>query len=296
MIPTGIEALDKVLGGGVIPGRMLLVQGPPGVGLTTLLLQACDGFAKEGRHAFFATDGTAAAVLDNALRVGCVNNHVHMNSSLGIDVHETLEEVLSTKSKLLVVDSANVAVVDDVPGDPGSLAMMAAVASLLQSFARKKNVAVLLVRHDEKVSDEDQPHRIAADGCIRLDFTTVDNLREISIAGKFRQGRSNATALIELTDKCFRSTKTTKAAAWPFTEEHRRKAAEVAAWAVDFLHRDTVAAGATAVMMEKASGLSAFAETMERLSRASDHDFVKKAMENAIKNADMLMEQFVKRG
>lgn len=216
-IPTGIEALDKVLNGGVVLGNTLLVGGPYGVGATTLLLQVCQGFAREGRHAFFASgEMTLSSIQDYAKRVGCVNKNVHLHANPeGVLLDEVLDKVSETKAKLLVVDSIMVTEAPNVKGDIGQTRMMDVAINILQSFGQRDGVAVLVIDHlnkdDSFVGSSNMLSVV--DGIVRLSNRTMyqdgrpvegtEGLREISM-DKARQGPSNVTAFIEMTDKGFR--------------------------------------------------------------------------------------------
>ena len=210
---TRIPQLDKVIGGGLVLGHVLLLGAPRGCGKTTLLLQACDGFAKDGRKAYFASgEMNKEALLAYAKRLGITNPDVLIHSDPeGINVEDLFEEVIRVGAKLLVIDSLQTVIVSDVKGNIGEMTMMDAVVNMVSSFAQEKSVACVIVGHIGKAGDYLGSAKVQflVDGLIRMDTRwiyqpdgkPVDSMvRELSMDGKSRQGRSDLTALVELTD------------------------------------------------------------------------------------------------
>lgn len=229
-IETGIKELDWVLGGGLVPGNVIVLGGLRGVGATTLALQAADGYARFGRRAYYASGEQRSSELQTfAKRLNITNPCINVNGySEGIDVDEVLEGALSYEAGLLVVDSIETTCVDDVRADFGSNTMKDAVLNMLSSYAAVKNVAVLAINH--LVLEEEKPdtvrrekfdlsvrakHTIA--GCVRVENSTIQYgtdmnlvyLRMLSIEGaKMRQGPGNRSAILELTETGFQSVST----------------------------------------------------------------------------------------
>ena len=210
---TGIPELDKVLGGGVVYGKLIMVGAPRGAGKTSILLQACNGFAKDGRKAYFASgemDGNTN--IDYAKRLGIVNDGIHLFCNPeGIDVDDLFDRVLETQAKLVVLDSIQLCTVGDVKGDIGQATMIDAAINMLSSFGQAKRRAILIISHLNKMQDfagtEKGQHLV--DGLMRLEIKYAQDadgrpkdvgIREISMDGKSRQGRSDITSLVELTD------------------------------------------------------------------------------------------------
>lgn len=211
---TGIPELDRVLGGGVVYERTLLFGAPAGSGKTTLLLQVCDGFARGGRKAYFASsEMTREACEVYAKRLGIVNESIALfGDPKGVDVEDLFDDVIAFGAKLMVIDSIQVATVSDVKADVGQVAMMDAVTNMVTSFAQERKRAAIMVGHFEKTANfaGSEKMRHLVDGLVRLDVKyagqnsdgkPIDTgVREISMDSKSRQGRSDVTALVELTD------------------------------------------------------------------------------------------------
>ena len=214
---TGILELDKVLGGGFILGSTILLGAPRGSGKSSMLLQACDGFAQDGRKAFFASaEMTQDRLLAYAKRLGIKNVNIGLSCDpMGINVEDLFEDVLrngrrGTKATLLVIDSLQTSFVSDVKGDIGNPAQMNAVINMVSSFAQKEQVAVVVIGHIGKAGDYlgSAKMKFLVDCLLRMDIKWVFNkgklpmdsmVREISTE-KNRQGRSDITSLVELTD------------------------------------------------------------------------------------------------
>ena len=180
---------------------------------TTMLLQACNGFAQDGRKAYFASgEMTSNAVIDYAKRLGIVNDNLALfGDPEGVDVEELFDDVLGFGAKFLAIDSIQVCTVSDVKGDIGQVTMMDAVANMVTSFAQKKRRAIMMISQLQKAGDYAGSEKVQhlVDGLLRLDIKFVEEdgkmkdigVREISMDGKSRQGRADITSLVELTDK-----------------------------------------------------------------------------------------------
>ena len=213
-IPTGIPEFDKVLGGGVVYEKLVMLGAPPGSGKTTLLLQVANGFARDGRVAYFASgEMTIHSNVDYAKRLGIFNDKVHLFcNEQGIDVDELCENVLRARARLVLIDSLQLCTVADVKADVGTPTMIDAVVNLLSSFVQKKRRTIIVISHVNKAGDyagtEKGKHLV--DALVRMDPRRVhtpegrlipetDGLREFYMEGKSRQGVSNIRAMVELT-------------------------------------------------------------------------------------------------
>ena len=146
---SGIAELDRVLGGGLVPGSAILVGGDPGIGKSTLLLQAVAAFAGRGARAVYVSGEEAAAqVRMRAARLGLDKAPVLLAAETNLrDILTTIE---AEKPDLLVIDSIQTMWADNVDSAPGSVSQVRATAHELVSFAKRRNVAVILVGHVTK--------------------------------------------------------------------------------------------------------------------------------------------------
>lgn len=145
----GIEELDRVLGGGLVPASAILVGGDPGIGKSTLLLQATAKFALTGKKAIYVSGEEAASQIRmRAQRLGLTKAPVQLASETNLrDILTTLE---AERPDLVVIDSIQTMWVDHIDSAPGSVSQVRAVAHELTTFAKKRGVAVILVGHVTK--------------------------------------------------------------------------------------------------------------------------------------------------
>ena len=146
---SGIGELDRVLGGGLVPGSAILVGGDPGIGKSTLLLQAVAAFARRGSKAIYVSGEEAAAQIRmRAARLGQQDAPVMLAAETNLrDILTTLD---AEKPDLVVIDSIQTMWADHVESAPGSVAQVRASSHELVTFAKRRNIAVIVVGHVTK--------------------------------------------------------------------------------------------------------------------------------------------------
>src|SRR6056297_65952 len=146
---SGIAELDRVLGGGMVPASAILVGGDPGIGKSTLLLQAAAKFAGAGLKTVYVSGEEASAqVRMRAQRLGLGQAEVKLAAATSLrDILTTLE---AEKPDLVVIDSIQTVWADNVDSAPGSVSQVRAAAHELTSFAKRKGASVILVGHVTK--------------------------------------------------------------------------------------------------------------------------------------------------
>lgn len=146
---SGIDELDRVLGGGLVPASAILVGGDPGIGKSTLLLQAAARFSEAGLKVLYISGEEASAqVRMRAQRLGLGSANVQ----LGADTN--LRNILTTmdteKPDLVIIDSIQTMWADTVESAPGSVSQVRSAAHELTTFAKRKGASVILVGHVTK--------------------------------------------------------------------------------------------------------------------------------------------------
>ena len=146
---SGIDELDLVLGGGLVPASAILVGGDPGIGKSTLMLQAAARFAQNGlKTLYISGEESAAQVRMRAQRLGLADAPVKLATETNLrDILTTLE---SERPDLVVIDSIQTMWADNVESAPGSVSQVRAAAHELTSFAKRRGVSVILVGHVTK--------------------------------------------------------------------------------------------------------------------------------------------------
>jgi len=146
---TGIKELDRVLGGGVVAGSVVLIGGDPGIGKSTLLLQALSGLSKEYGKVFYVSGE------ESPEQIKIRSERLSINSEGIILFSETsLEAIVSTASKLspkaMVVDSIQTVYTEELVSAPGSVSQVRDCAAKLMLFAKRSDITVFLVGHVTK--------------------------------------------------------------------------------------------------------------------------------------------------
>ena len=146
---TGLQALDRVLGRGFVPGAALLVGGEPGIGKSTLLLQVAGAVAANGRAALYASGEEALPQIKaRGQRLGVL--HDNLLALATAQVEDILAVLDSTPPALLVVDSVQTLTSTNADGLPGNVSQVRAVAAELLEKCRKTGTTLVLVGHVTK--------------------------------------------------------------------------------------------------------------------------------------------------
>ncbi len=147
--PTQVGELDRVLGGGVVPGSVTLLAGDPGVGKSTLLLQAAHRWAQSGQRALYVSgEESAGQVRMRADRTGCGHDEVYLSAESDLDV--VLSHIDDVQPTLVIVDSVQTMSTAETDGVTGGVTQVRAVTAALTTLARRRNIAMVLVGHVTK--------------------------------------------------------------------------------------------------------------------------------------------------
>jgi DNA repair protein RadA/Sms len=147
---TGMAELDRVTGGGIVPGSALLIGGEPGIGKSTLLLQLSSSLARAGRRAlYFSGEEAAAQVRLRAERLGLSSSPVALAAETNLaNILATLDA--GATPDLVVVDSIQTLWSDELDAAPGTVSQVRAATQSLIRYAKQKTAALLLVGHVTK--------------------------------------------------------------------------------------------------------------------------------------------------
>jgi DNA repair protein RadA/Sms len=147
--PTGEPELDRVLGGGLVPGSVVLLAGEPGVGKSTLLLSAAAKIADGGARCLVVTgEESAAQVRMRAGRIGALADDLYLAAET--DLAAVLGQVDAVAPEVLIVDSVQTIASAGVEGAAGGVAQVREVASTLIRSAKARGIATVLVGHVTK--------------------------------------------------------------------------------------------------------------------------------------------------
>jgi DNA repair protein RadA/Sms len=146
--PTGMDEFDRVLGGGLVPGAVLLLAGEPGVGKSTLLLETSALVAESGPVLYVTGEESAAQVRLRADRIGAVSDQLFLAAETDLDV--VLGYVDQVQPRLLIIDSVQTIAAAAVDGVPGGMTQVREVAAALTAVAKERALTTILVGHVTK--------------------------------------------------------------------------------------------------------------------------------------------------
>ncbi len=197
---SGIGELDRVLGGGVVPGSLLLVGGDPGIGKSTLLLQLARSYAFGGRRVLYvAGEESAAQVRLRAERLGTLPPNVLLLCET--DVESVLTSVADVKPELVIVDSIQTAVTAEAAGAAGSVTQVRECALRYLDLAKGGGVPVFLIGHVTKDGAVAGPRVLEhmVDAVLYLEGERYHDVR-ILRAAKNRFGSTDELGVFEMAE------------------------------------------------------------------------------------------------
>lgn len=145
---SGFKELDRVLGGGIVPGSAILIGGHPGAGKSTLLLQVMCGLAKNMTALYVTGEESLQQVAMRANRLNLPTDKLNMLSETSVEQICNLADQL--KPQIIVVDSIQVMHLSDIQSSPGSVAQVRECASFLTRYAKTRQVSIIMVGHVTK--------------------------------------------------------------------------------------------------------------------------------------------------
>jgi DNA repair protein RadA/Sms len=146
--PTGIDELDRVLGGGIVEGAVILIGGDPGIGKSTLLLQAVDALSSRMKVLYVTGEESGAQVAMRSRRLGLQGDKVRVVAEIQL---ERIASALETEQPAFcVIDSIQTVYSDQLTSAPGSVAQVRECAAQLTRIAKSSGCAIVLVGHVTK--------------------------------------------------------------------------------------------------------------------------------------------------
>ena len=147
-IPTGLEEFDRVLGGGLVPGGVILLGGDPGIGKSTLLLQAGAALGAVHRTLYVTGEESAEQIALRAQRLGLVNAPIELLAEVQLEA--IVAAINATSPEIVVIDSVQTVYTEALASAPGSVAQVRECAAQLTRLAKQRGVIVLFVGHVTK--------------------------------------------------------------------------------------------------------------------------------------------------
>ena len=146
---TGMTELDRVLGGGIVPGSLVLVGGDPGIGKSTLLLQVCRNLAFDGRKVMYISgEESLSQIKMRAMRIGEFSDNLLLLCETNLaDIEEVIKK---HKPDVVIIDSIQTMYSDSVSSAPGSVSQVREATNILMGIAKRDQITVFIVGHVTK--------------------------------------------------------------------------------------------------------------------------------------------------
>lgn len=148
-IKTGIDELDRVLGGGIVPGSMILVGGDPGIGKSTLLLQVCQKLSAQHRKILYISgEESLGQIKLRADRIGRFEDDVLLLCETDLEAVENV--ILKERPEMVVIDSIQTMYKNDIGSAPGSVSQVRESTNVLMNIAKTNGITIFIVGHVTK--------------------------------------------------------------------------------------------------------------------------------------------------
>lgn len=202
---TGISEFDRVLGGGVVPGSLILLSGEPGIGKSTIVAQVSDMIGRANPRKVFYVSGeeSAAQVKSRLDRLNCQLSNIKFISETDVDkITATLNK---EKPVLAIIDSIQTVYCSEIPSEAGGLAQIRASAVKFLEIAKREGIAILLIGHITKDGSIAGPKTLehVVDTVVYLESDAASDYR-ILRAMKNRFGSVNELGIFEMTGLGFK--------------------------------------------------------------------------------------------
>lgn len=198
-IGTGINEFDRVLGGGIVSGSVVLLSGEPGIGKSTLLLQICEALGNNGRVLYITGEESAAQIKMRCRRLGVDHDDVYILSENNID--NIIGEINAVDPEVVIIDSIQTMYDEGYPSSQGSVTQVRQCALRLIGKAKEDGVSMLLVGHVNKEGSIAGPKVLEhmVDAVLYFEGDKQHSYRIVR-AEKNRYGSTNEIGVFEMSD------------------------------------------------------------------------------------------------
>ena len=220
-ITVPISELDRVLGGGLVPGSLILIGGDPGIGKSTLVLQAAAALAGASAPVLYVSaEESVQQIRLRAERLGTVSDRVLVHSSTDLD--EILAQASQTNPSLLIVDSIQTVSVDDITSAAGSVSQVRECTARLMQWGKGRGIPVFIIGHVTKEGAIAGPRVLEhmVDAVLYLEGERHGHFRVLR-AVKNRFGSTDEVGVFEMAESGLREVRNPSAA---FLEERNGSA------------------------------------------------------------------------
>ena len=197
---TGMGELDRVLGGGLVKGSLILVGGDPGIGKSTLLLQICENIGKDKKILYVSGEESEKQIKVRAERLGTVDAQLYLISENDVEV--VLECINSVQPDVVIIDSIQTMHIDQIQSSAGSVPQVRETTNALMRVAKSENISMFIVGHVTKDGALAGPRVLEhmVDCVLYFEGDKQSSFR-ILRAVKNRFGSTNEIGVFNMTDK-----------------------------------------------------------------------------------------------
>lgn len=205
-INTGLNELNRVLGGGLVSDSAVLIGGDPGIGKSTLLLQICNHLSKEGVVLYISGEESSSQIKMRADRIGIDLSCAYVLAENDLDVITT--KVNSLKPNIIILDSIQTVFSPEITSAAGSVSQVREATTILTRIAKQNNAAIFIIGHVTKEGTIAGPRVLEhlVDTVLYFEGDRYDSYR-ILRAIKNRFGSTNEIGIFEMKDKGFEEVK-----------------------------------------------------------------------------------------
>ena len=199
-VKTGVEELDRVLGGGFVNGSLTLLGGEPGIGKSTLILQICNSLALNGKVLYVSGEESAEQIKLRADRLGIDNDNILFLSETDIDnVEVSLEK---EEPRFVIIDSIQTMYSEEITSAPGSVSQVREITARIMKMCKQKEITTVIIGHVTKDGNIAGPRVLEhmVDTVLYLEgerYFTYRILRGV----KNRFGSTNEIGMFEMEEK-----------------------------------------------------------------------------------------------
>ena len=197
---TGMGELDRVLGGGLVKGSLILVGGDPGIGKSTLLLQICENIGKDKKILYVSGEESEKQIKVRAQRLGTADAQLYLVSENDVEV--VLECINSVQPDVVIIDSIQTMHIDQIQSSSGSVPQVRETTNALMRVAKSENISMFIVGHVTKDGALAGPrvleHMV---DCVLYFEGDKESSFRILRAVKNRFGSTNEIGVFNMTDK-----------------------------------------------------------------------------------------------
>ena len=197
---TGMEELDRVLGGGIVEGSVVLLAGEPGIGKSTLLMQICDVLSARRKVLYISGEESGGQLKYRAQRLGIEGEHLYILTETEMD--RIVAQIDSISPDFVIIDSIQTMYCDGVSSSAGSVSQIKESTMRLISIAKSRNISILLVGHVNKEGGIAGPKVLEhmVDAVLSFEGDRQQIFRIIR-AVKNRYGSTNEIGVFEMGEK-----------------------------------------------------------------------------------------------